>query len=318
MENKSHALVTGAFILLLGALLVVVVAWFQGDRSESVSYTVVARAGVPGLNLKAPVKLQGLEIGKVEKIEFDPSVRRQILVTIRVIKTAPLTASTYAKLGYQGITGLSFIELADEPGSTTMLADAPRQIELKPSLIDQISTSAPKLIASLSDAAEKLNKLLGENNQKQLSSTLTQLGGAATHIAQLADDLRPAAGALPPLLKRADGVMQSAQASLHSIDGVVTEAGVLTRELRQRSVALDQIGLAASQLQTTTQRLDTALLGPNRPRSMALLEDFSQASRAVERAANDLGDQPQGLLFGRSPPPAGPGETGFDANRKGR
>ena len=43
---------------------------------------------------------------------------------------------------------------------------------------------------------------------------------------------------------------------------------------------------------------------------------MAAASRSVERAANDLGDQPQSLLFGRGPRPPGPGETGFDQRLK--
>src|SRR6478609_3596494 len=104
MENRAHALATGAFILLLGAALIAVITWFQGNRGEQLSHTVISRTGVPGLNLRAPVKLQGVEIGKVASIEFDPANPRQILVGIEVDKDAPLSARTVARLGYQGIT----------------------------------------------------------------------------------------------------------------------------------------------------------------------------------------------------------------------
>jgi phospholipid/cholesterol/gamma-HCH transport system substrate-binding protein len=117
MERRSHAIATGLFVLLLTAALGAVVAWFQGDHGEHVSYTVVATNGVPGLNLKAPVKLHGLEVGKVADIAFDPKDPRQVLVTIDVEKRAPLTVSTFARLGYQGITGLSFIDMTPAPAA---------------------------------------------------------------------------------------------------------------------------------------------------------------------------------------------------------
>jgi phospholipid/cholesterol/gamma-HCH transport system substrate-binding protein len=84
MENKAHAIAAGLFLLLLGFALAASVAWFQGDRTERVHYTVVARSGVPGLNLKAPVKLRGVEVGYVDSIGFDPADPRQILVDIAV------------------------------------------------------------------------------------------------------------------------------------------------------------------------------------------------------------------------------------------
>ena len=90
MENKAHAIAAGLFALLLGLALAASVAWFQGDRTERTHYTVVSRSGVPGLNLKAPVKLRGVEVGYVDSIAFDPQDPRQILVGIAVDAAAPV------------------------------------------------------------------------------------------------------------------------------------------------------------------------------------------------------------------------------------
>lgn len=321
MENRAHALATGLFILLLSAALAVVVAWFQGDRSETLRYTVVSRSGVPGLNVKAAVKLQGVQVGKVEAIDFDPAEPRQILISIDVAKSAPLNSATVARLGYQGITGLSFIDMADAEGSSTAPAAsrlaAGARIELRPSLIDQLSSSGPRLVEGLSEVALRLNRLLSDANQQQLTRSLGRFGAASDSVAQLSQALRPTAAALAPLAQQSNRLLSAAGTTLQRIDGLAAESSVLAQELRQRSQALDKLGLAAAQLQATTERLELALVGPNRPRSQALFDDISQGARAVERAANELGEQPQSLLFGRSPPPAGPGEAGFDAGKKG-
>ena len=315
MENRAHALATGLFILLLGAALVAVVAWFQGDRSEKVGYTVVARSGVPGLNLRAAVKLQGVEIGKVEAIGFDPEEPRQILVRIEVSKQAPLTAGTYARLGYQGITGLSFIDLvAPEDGRPGAPTPPGTRIPLQPSLLDQLSNQGPRLMLALNEATLRLNRLLGDANQQQFAQTLAALGDAASGVARLSQQLQPAAAGLAPLAHRADGVLLSADRSLQRLDELLAQSGALAQELRQRSQALDQLGQAAAQLQGSTQRLEHALVGPGgRPRSQApLLDELGQASRSLDRLAGDLAEQPQSLIFGRTAPPPGPGEAGFD------
>lgn len=315
MENRAHALATGLFILLLGAALVAVVAWFQGDHDERVGYTVVARAGVPGLNLRAAVKLQGVEIGKVESIAFDPAEPRQILVGIQVDKDAPLTAGTYAKLGYQGITGLSFIDLiAPEEGPAGAPAVPGARLPLQPSLLDQLSNQGPRLMLGLNEAAQRLNRLLSDANQQQLTRTLAALGDAAGGVAQLSQQLAPAVASLPPLARRADGLMASADRSLLRLDELLAQSGALAQELRQRAQALEQLGQAASQLQTSTQRLEQALVGNGgRARSQApLVDDIGQASRSLERLAGDLAEQPQSLIFGRAAPPPGPGEAGFE------
>jgi phospholipid/cholesterol/gamma-HCH transport system substrate-binding protein len=318
MENRSHALVTGVFILLLGAALLAVIAWFQGDHAERVAYTVVTRTGVPGLNIKAAVKLHGVPVGKVEEIAFDPENPRQILVTIEVDKAAPLTQATFARLGYQGITGLSFIELSDGDEADAGLPLRPdARIELRPSLIDQLSSSGPRLLAGVNEAALRVNRLLNDENLRQLSNTLANLGEASADVGHLVRALRPAAQALQPLLQRGDQLLQGAELTLQNLDGLATESTALARELRQRSQALDALGQAALQLQTTTKRLELALVGADKPRAQALVDQLGQAARAVERAAADLSEQPQSLVFGRPATAPGPGEAGFDANRKG-
>lgn len=323
MENRSHALATGGFILLLGAALIGVIAWFQGSRDERVFYTVVSKNGVPGLNLKAAVKLQGVEIGKVETIDFDPAVPRQILVKIRVTDDAPITTATFARLGYQGITGLSFIDLAEDEklaaagdGKAARLPEDSR-IELRPSLLDQLSSGGPRLLLAINDVAERINILLGDENQKQLTRTMTNLADASADIGALARELKPIAGRLAPLTAQADRTLVDARTTLRRFDALAAESTELARDLRERAKVLEQVGLAATQLQTTAQRIEAGLVGSGRPRTQPLVDELGQAARALERAATELGEQPQSVLFGRTPPPAGPGESGFDPAARG-
>src|SRR5688572_16911661 len=107
MENKAHALAAGLFLLLLGATLAAAVVWFRGDHVQRQSYTVVAHSGVPGLAVKAAVRLRGVDVGSVESIGFDPADARRVVVRIAVDRAAPVTRGTFAQLGYQGVTGLS-------------------------------------------------------------------------------------------------------------------------------------------------------------------------------------------------------------------
>ena len=328
MENRSHALATGAFIVLLGLSLIIVVAWFQGDHSEHVDYVVVSQNGVQGLNVKAPVKLRGVQIGQVASIAFDPEQPRQILVDITVLKSAPVTATTAAKLGYQGITGLSFIDLSDEGSGAATPRPPDSRIELRPSMLDQLASNGPRLLAGVGEVATRLNQVLSDENQKQLARSLNHLGDASASVAQLAQELRPAVASLQPLAARADGVLQRADGviagagrTLQKFDGLASESTLLAQDLRQRTVALDRLAAAANQLQTTTARLELALLGADKPRTQPLVDTLGASALSVERAAATVGslaEQPQSVLFGRPATPPGPGEPGFDATGKGR
>jgi len=319
MENKAHALATGLFVLLLGAALVAVILWFRDDRGDTQSFTVVTRAGVPGLNVKAPVKLRGVQVGKVDAIRFDPAEPKQILVDIEVDADAPIAAGTTAKLGYQGITGLSFIDLYDgpEPGDPKQSVLTTRRIALAPSFFDQLQDVGPKLAASALQTMERIQRVLSDSNQQQLSQTLVQLNQASAGLNELVHELRPTAQALPSLVKNADGLVIAGRQTLGNVDTLAKQGGELVEEYKGKAVAIDQLGDAAVQLQRTLRRVELSLVGStDKPRQRAVLDDLSQAARALERAAQRIGDQPQSLILGPKPGEPGPGESGFDAGAK--
>lgn len=312
MENKAHDLAAGLFLLLLGLALAASVAWFQGDRTERIHYTVVSRSGVPGLNLKAPVKLRGVEVGWVESIGFDPQDPRQILVGIAVDAAAPVSAGTHAQLGLQGVTGLSFVSLEEADANAPLTRAAPgARIALRPTLLDRLAESGPLLLARFTETADRLNQLLSDDNRAQLGRTLAQFELAAADTRELVAALQPGARALPALLKDADATSRQATAALREIEALAADGRRFTRELQARVAVLDRLDGAAAQIQSTTQHLELALVGDTPPRTRPLVADLAAAGRSVERAATGLGEQPQSLLFGRGTPPPGPGEAGF-------
>lgn len=317
MENKAHALAAGLFLLLLGLALAASVSWFQGDRTERVHYTVVARSGVPGLNLKAPVKLRGVEVGWVESIRFDPEDPRQILVDIAVDAAAPVSRQTHAQLGLQGVTGLSFISLEEADGNAPLQRAQPgARLALRPTLLDRLAESGPGLIAGFAETAKRLNALLSDDNRAQLGQTLAGLQQAADDTRRLMAALQPGARELPALLKDADATARRAEAALARIEALAADGQLLARDLRARTQALDELQAAAAQVQATSRNLELALVGETAPRTRAVLADVSAASRSIERAADALGDQPQSLIFGRGAQPPGPGEAGFSERLK--
>jgi phospholipid/cholesterol/gamma-HCH transport system substrate-binding protein len=312
MENKAHAIAAGLFLLLLGLALAASVAWFQGDRTERVRYTVVSRTGVSGLNLKAPVKLRGVEVGYVDSIAFDAADPRQILVGIAVDAAAPVSATTYAQLGMQGVTGLSFVGLEEADANAPLRRAAPgARLALRPTLLDRLAESGPGLVAGFAETAARLNALLSDDNRAQLGRTLAELQQAAGDTSRLMAALQPGARQLPVLLKDADAAALRAQAALARIEALAADGQQLAQELKARTAALDQLQAAAVQVQATSRNLELALVGETAPRNRPVLADVAAASRSIERAADTLGEQPQSLLFGRGARPPGPGEAGF-------
>ncbi|MDE3011154.1 MAG: MCE family protein [Pseudomonadota bacterium] len=338
MENRAHALAAGLFLLLLSAAALVAVMWFRGDHVARRTVVVVTRESISGLNVKAPVRLRGVDVGKVESIDFDPADARQILIGLQINASAPLTRGTYAQLGFQGVTGLSFVALADTGSDQRALPEddtpgaAPPRIALQPTLFDQLANAGPRLIGNASEASRRVNEWLSDGNREQIEHALARLNASLAEVNRLLVALQPAARMLPDLVRDADAgtrragqvlstaqdALAQAQPALAHLDGTLQgferlarDADGLTGELRGRTVLLDQLGSAAAQIETTTRHLD-ATLGGTPGTATPLLPELTHASQALSATARQLQEQPQSLIFGPVAVPPGPGEAGFD------
>src|ERR1700704_2762852 len=139
MENRAHALAAGLFALLLAAALVAAGFWFRRDNITFAQYVVTTTNSVSGLKTEAAVRYRGVDVGRVESIKIEPGSSGRIHIRIGVQEDTPITRSTYAQLGYQGVTGLVLFPLnAEGPWGEPLKSGAgePPSIEMRPSIFD--------------------------------------------------------------------------------------------------------------------------------------------------------------------------------------
>src|SRR5262245_26281569 len=165
MENRAYAFAVGLFTLLLGAGVVVAAMWLSGKTEIRESYMLETHYPVTGLNVQAPVRFRGVEVGKVEAIEFVPDNARVILVRVAVRAGTPITKGTYAQLASQGVTGLAYVLLDDEGKSTERVAgdDLSYHIPVRASFLDELSGSGRDLITDVRQVASRINVLLADS-----------------------------------------------------------------------------------------------------------------------------------------------------------
>ncbi len=96
MENKLSYILVGAFIfvLLIGGVFSIVWLGNYSDKGTFKFYKIATKESVSGLNEKAPVKLQGVQIGEVRGITINPYNAEEVLVTVRVQDNAPIKVDT--------------------------------------------------------------------------------------------------------------------------------------------------------------------------------------------------------------------------------
>jgi phospholipid/cholesterol/gamma-HCH transport system substrate-binding protein len=295
MENRAHALAAGLFVIFLAAAVAAVAIWFGGGAATRDKYLLVSELPVNGLNPQAVVRYRGVMVGKVESIRLNPENPHFILIRIAVDRDLQLTKNTYAQLGFQGLTGLAFVQLNDDGKSTERLvtsADNPAQIPFRPSTLDSLAESGQRLLGSANGLIERLNLLLNDQNQARFAAILENTQGATGRLQNVLSQLEPGIKSLPALAADASAVLK------HT-DQLVVDLNQIATKATQQGGAVDSLSHTAGELVDTLHKLREAT------------EGITRNTRGIDRVLLQLEEQPRSLLFGRSPPLPGPGEEGF-------
>lgn len=310
MENKSHALMAGLFTVALMVAAVFFALWFNRDRVDRVPYEMATSLAVSGLNPQAAVRYRGLEVGKVDSIGFNPQQAGEILVRISVDPQTPITQSTFGTLGYQGVTGIAYVELDDDGSKPARLASdrsRPARIEIRPSILDNIQTRSAAILQQTEALTANFNALLSPANQQKMIGAIDHIGTAAAALEALPQQLDPTLAKLPALA-------DDAQQALTSISALSRDASALAADLAQTSRQLQAPDGPLAKITDTADRYGAIADNIERdalPGINALTSEARTSMQTLNRSIERLGENPQSILLGAPNPAPGPGEPGF-------
>ena len=307
MENKSHALLAGLFTLALLAAAIYIGLWLNRDRTQWVPYQIATKLSIPGLNTQAAVRYRGLDVGKVDDIRFDAQQPGQLLVRIRVRPDTPVTRSTYATLGYQGVTGIAYVELDDDGSQPTLLPSSeqnPARIAMRPSVFDQLQNRGLAILEQTEQVTLRLNRLLEPANQKAILAAFDNVSNAASEVAAIPRQLQPTLAKMPALADQAQHTLGEIDRLSRAAGSLADSLGAMSAKLQAPNGALDRIGDAADQVGAVANKLQH--------QTLPLANDARTTIRSLNRTLENLNERPQSLLFGSPRMTPGPGEPGFD------
>ncbi len=225
MEEKVNFAVVGVFVLVLSAALIGGVLWLSSGRSYNASYDIYQtymKESVAGLNLKAPVRYRGVEVGRVQKIALAPGNVEQVQLTLAIERGTPIKVDTVAVLSTQGVTGIAFVDLTG--GSR----DSP-ELKAESGAPYPVISSGPSLMvrldASLIDAARTFK------NAARLSDDLPQLVQRIQRSADVFDNMSN------------DLARAGTNASVKFTSETLPEVRQLVMELRDVTALLRRVGI---------------------------------------------------------------------------
>jgi phospholipid/cholesterol/gamma-HCH transport system substrate-binding protein len=195
METKANYVAVGAFVLACVIGLVVTILWLAGAQysQEYSYYQTFFKGPVTGLGKGTITRYNGIEVGRVTDLAFDPNDPQSVVVTLQVQPNLNIREDSLASIESQGLTGASYVEISGGTKTAPLLVAKPGQrypiIRAKQSSLQQLEQSAPDVVAKLNVAASRLNDLLNDNNRRAVAQVLANLDLTTSTIAKRSADI---------------------------------------------------------------------------------------------------------------------------------
>ncbi|MDR2324498.1 MAG: MlaD family protein [Acidovorax sp.] len=319
MENKSHAMAAGLFVVVVACLLAGLAMWLTRDRNQYVQYEMSTKDAISGLQPQATVRYKGVSVGKVTRIGFDAQNSGNVLIRIAVDSDAPISPeTTFAQLGYQGVTGIAHIQLDDSDSKQAALPEGPSglaRLPMRSSPLTVLADQSLLIMGRVDEATRRVNELLNGDNQRRFSAALEDIAGAAKGVNTLTQSLnRTVTEHVAPAMAQLPELTGDARRSMQAMVKVGEETGHLAQDMRALTERMQKPGGALDQLEHGSQSLAFAAdrLGRSTlPTVSQAAGDVSRAARSMGQAASGITNNPQSLIFGDGQMRPGPGEPGF-------
>jgi phospholipid/cholesterol/gamma-HCH transport system substrate-binding protein len=300
MDRDTNYVVVGAFVLLVIGMAVSFVFWYtnEQDRRTYQRYEIYFQGTVSGLTAGSPVRYLGVDVGKVVRTVLDPQQRKRVEVIVEIESAAPIDGSTLASLNLQGITGLLFIDLEQDPMATApaTLAQGYQYpvIRSAPSDFNVLLSSLPVLAAHAGELLDHLNQGFSEENVRTFTATL--------------DNARLASERLPTLVRDTQQLVADMRRASLEVEGAADDLRAVTHDAApDLKLALANVSRITQSLASTSDHLDRFVAdnGPvlsrftrqSLPELEQLLRDAHDATTDFRDLSRSLKQNPSQLLY---------------------
>jgi phospholipid/cholesterol/gamma-HCH transport system substrate-binding protein len=311
METEGRYTLVGTLVLAVIVLMTLAIVWLAGaaDTIAYQDYTVYfKRQSLDGLAVGSPVKMRGIKVGVVDGYNFASNQDEAVAVTARIGADLQVHRGAAAYIKRNLVTGIAALEIVNGPKNGPLLGTTEGErypvIAEGSSDIDKVAVTVQRLAASGAEIMEKMNKVLSDKNQRELSQTLVNLNVLSSQLAANKNGLKD----MMVGIREASEAFRVAGANIGqattrvegSFVGVANNADVA---LKEATVAMEKLQRDADRIAANIQQLsDTGTL------------ELTNVSRDVRTSADVLTttgqrlSDPRAILFGSGKQQLGPGE----------
>jgi phospholipid/cholesterol/gamma-HCH transport system substrate-binding protein len=300
MDRDTNYVVVGAFVLLVIAMAVSFVFWYtdQRDKRTYQRYEIYFQGSVSGLTAGSPVRYLGVDVGKVVRITLEPQLRKRVQVIADIEAAAPIDGRTLASLTLQGVTGLLFIDLEEDPKANGpgVLAHGHRYpvIRSAPSDFDVLLSNLPALAARASELVDHLDQVFSDENVTAFKATINGVRRASERLPETVQDMKQ----LMTDMRSASHEVQSAAAELRSVTtSAAPDIKIAIAKMRDTTENLASASAHLDRFVTENEPTLSQFTTEGLPQFEQLLREAQDASRDLSDLSRSLRQNPSQLLY---------------------
>jgi phospholipid/cholesterol/gamma-HCH transport system substrate-binding protein len=291
METRANYIAVGAFVLVCVIGLVVTLLWLGGAQySQEFSYYQTHFKGpVTGLGKGTVTRYNGIDVGRITDLKFDPNDPQSVIVTLQVQPDLNIREDSTASIESQGLTGGSYVEISGGAAQSPLLVAKDGQqypvIRAAQSSLAQLEQSAPEVVAKMNVAASRLNDLLSDDNRLAIAHILASLDATTSAIARRSGDI--------------DGTIQNANAAVTNLRDV---SASLKPTIDDADATMRKIGKVADDA-------DAFVNGDGLSQLSGLMSEARRLVGTLNKFSEQINRSPTTILFGDR-------RKGYDPNGK--
>ncbi|MGH6925570.1 MAG: MlaD family protein, partial [Propylenella sp.] len=254
METKANTALIGAFTLVVLALGFVFVYWVArgADQGASASLTVIFEDPITGLGVGSPVVFNGIKVGEVKTLELDPKRPNVVRAGLNVQPHPSIKADTQVTLGFQGLTGVGYVEMAGGSPQLPPIWEAqpnPTIIATRSSMQDLLA-GARTILSRADEVLQTLERTVADNSDDvslavlELRKFTSALAKNSDGVADFIGNVSAASKGIAEATGRLEGIINKSEALLDAVEPDEVRAALASIRTTSESLAkqADRIG----------------------------------------------------------------------------
>jgi len=256
-----------------------------------------------GVTISAPVRMSGIQVGRVQGLDLTPE--RQAVIRIRIRQEVTIPTGSRFSIATSGLLGDRFITITPGPATAAPIAPGTTVVAADPFTVDQLFERVVAVARQAEEALANINRLVGDPTlPSALSETVRNARDATAVMRRAADNIerttqtldRSVSREVPVIARQLRAMATDLAEAAHDIRTLVGEVAADGETARQIRETVGAVQRATQRIDKMTSDLSGVI---NEQQVRAVRASLTEAQSAISEARQGVAEIRQGVAEAR-------------------